>query len=128
LHGFWTFIRTYVLRAGFLDGREGLLLAIANAEGSYYRYMKAWLLARRGNQAGSGAHDGTIKGWAVAGRSHSSGSRVGAYSRAPASERRDRPSSPAVDLRSTRGAGAVRAVLSEGTEPMPHPRRLRYRS
>ena len=62
LHGFWTFIRTYVLRAGFLDGREGLLLAIANAEGSYYRYMKAWLLARRGNQAGSGAHDGTIKG------------------------------------------------------------------
>jgi glycosyltransferase involved in cell wall biosynthesis len=46
LHGFWTFIRTYVLRAGFLDGREGLLLAIANAEGSYYRYMKAWLLAR----------------------------------------------------------------------------------
>jgi glycosyltransferase involved in cell wall biosynthesis len=46
LHGFWTFIRTYVLRGGFLDGREGLLLAIANAEGSYYRYMKAWLLAR----------------------------------------------------------------------------------
>ena len=34
LHGFWTFVRTYVLRAGFLDGREGLLLAIANAEGA----------------------------------------------------------------------------------------------
>jgi glycosyltransferase involved in cell wall biosynthesis len=47
LHGFWTFLRTYILRAGFLDGREGLLLAIANAEGTYYRYMKAWLLARR---------------------------------------------------------------------------------
>jgi len=47
LHGFWTFLRTYILRAGFLDGREGLLLAIANAEGAYYRYMKAWLLARR---------------------------------------------------------------------------------
>jgi hypothetical protein len=52
LHGFWTFVRTYVLRAGFLDGREGLLLAIANAEGSYYRYMKAWLLARRRKHAG----------------------------------------------------------------------------
>src|SRR5262249_6787520 len=51
LHGFWTFLRTYILRAGFLDGREGLLLAIANAEGAYYRYMKAWLLARRRNQA-----------------------------------------------------------------------------
>jgi len=47
LHGLWTFLRTYVLRAGFLDGREGLLLAIVNAEGAYYRYMKAWLLSRR---------------------------------------------------------------------------------
>jgi glycosyltransferase involved in cell wall biosynthesis len=46
-HGLWTFFRVYVLRRGFLDGREGFLLAVANAEGSYYRYMKAWLLARR---------------------------------------------------------------------------------
>jgi hypothetical protein len=35
------------LRRGFLDGREGFLLAVANAEGTYYRYMKAWLKARR---------------------------------------------------------------------------------
>lgn len=47
LHGFWTFFRTYVLCAGFLDGREGFLLAVANAEGTYYRYMKAWLAGRR---------------------------------------------------------------------------------
>jgi glycosyltransferase involved in cell wall biosynthesis len=46
-HGIWTFIRTYVLRRGFLDGREGFLLAVANAEGTYYRYMKAWLMSRR---------------------------------------------------------------------------------
>ena len=46
-HGLWTFIRTYVLRAGFLDGREGFLLAVANAEGTYYRYMKAWLKGRK---------------------------------------------------------------------------------
>jgi glycosyltransferase involved in cell wall biosynthesis len=46
-HGGWTFIRTYVLRAGFLDGREGLMLAIANAEGSYYRYLKLMLLAEK---------------------------------------------------------------------------------
>ena len=46
-HGLWSFLRTYVLRLGFLDGREGFLLAVANAEGTYYRYMKAWLKARR---------------------------------------------------------------------------------
>ncbi len=46
-HGLWTFLRTYILRAGFLDGREGFLLAVANAEGTYYRYMKAWLAGRR---------------------------------------------------------------------------------
>ena len=45
--GLWAFVRTYVLRAGFLDGREGFVLAVANAEGTYYRYLKAWL-ARRG--------------------------------------------------------------------------------
>ena len=46
-HGLWAFFRTYVLRAGFLDGPEGFLLAVANAEGTYYRYMKAWLAGRR---------------------------------------------------------------------------------
>src|SRR5579862_914029 len=45
-HGLAAFLRTYVLRAGFLDGAEGFLLAVANAEGSYYRYMKAWLATR----------------------------------------------------------------------------------
>lgn len=45
--GWWAFVRTYILRAGFLDGREGFLLAVANAEGTYYRYMKAWLKGRQ---------------------------------------------------------------------------------
>jgi glycosyltransferase involved in cell wall biosynthesis len=45
-HGLWTFLRTYVLKLGMLDGREGFLLAVANAEGTYYRYMKAWLALR----------------------------------------------------------------------------------
>jgi glycosyltransferase involved in cell wall biosynthesis len=44
LHGFWAFFRTYVLKVGFLDGKHGLALAISNGEGSYYRYMKIWLL------------------------------------------------------------------------------------
>lgn len=51
LHGAWAFVRTYFLRLGFLDGREGLMLAIANAENSYYRYVKLMLLAeKRGNE------------------------------------------------------------------------------
>jgi glycosyltransferase involved in cell wall biosynthesis len=46
VRGWWTFIQTYFIRLGFLDGREGFLLAMANAEGTYYRYMKAWLKGR----------------------------------------------------------------------------------
>lgn len=45
-HGAWAFIRTYFLRLGFLDGRMGLVLAISNAEGTYYRYLKLWLMRR----------------------------------------------------------------------------------
>lgn len=43
-HGLWTFLRGYLLRFGFLDGKEGLLLAISNAEGTYYRYLKLMYL------------------------------------------------------------------------------------
>ena len=46
-HGAWTFFRTYVLRGGFLDGREGFMLAVSNAEGAYYRYLKLMLLAEK---------------------------------------------------------------------------------
>jgi glycosyltransferase involved in cell wall biosynthesis len=59
-HGFYSFLRAYVLRLGFLDGAEGFLLAVANAEGSYYRYMKAWLATRKPKisrrEAGEGDH------------------------------------------------------------------------
>ncbi len=48
-HGVWAFFRTYFLRRGFLDGKMGLVLAISNAEGTYYRYLKLWLLSRRGH-------------------------------------------------------------------------------
>lgn len=44
LHGMAAFVRTYVFKRGFLDGSHGLALAISNAEGSYYRYLKIWLL------------------------------------------------------------------------------------
>jgi glycosyltransferase involved in cell wall biosynthesis len=44
-HGIAAFLRTYVVKLGFLDGRYGFLLAVSNAEGSYYRYVKAMLAA-----------------------------------------------------------------------------------
>ena len=39
-HASWTFFSGYFLKAGFLDGREGFLLAVSNAEGSFYTYLK----------------------------------------------------------------------------------------
>ncbi|NUO73898.1 MAG: glycosyltransferase family 2 protein [Frateuria sp.] len=45
-HGAWAFFRTYVLRRGFLDGALGFVLAVSIAEGTYYRYLKLWLLDR----------------------------------------------------------------------------------
>ena len=47
VRGLWSFVRTYVLRAGFLDGREGFILAVSNAEGTYYRYLKLMLLNQK---------------------------------------------------------------------------------
>lgn len=44
LKGLWTFIRTYWLKAAVLDGRQGLMLSISNAEGAYYKYLKLWEL------------------------------------------------------------------------------------
>jgi glycosyltransferase involved in cell wall biosynthesis len=46
-HGAWTFMRTYFFKAGFMDGREGFILSVSNAEGVYYRYLKAGLLGKR---------------------------------------------------------------------------------
>ena len=45
-HGLWAFLRTYLLRAAFLDGAHGFMLAVSNAEATYYRYAKLWLLGR----------------------------------------------------------------------------------
>ncbi len=47
---FWIFIRTYWLKRAFLDGRQGLMLSISNAEGTYYKYVK--LLELQNRQSG----------------------------------------------------------------------------
>ncbi len=36
----WKFIQTYFVKAGFLDGTHGLMLAISSAESVYYKYLK----------------------------------------------------------------------------------------
>lgn len=46
-HGLWAFVRTYLLRGGIADGREGFMLAVSNAEGAYYRYAKLMLLSKQ---------------------------------------------------------------------------------
>lgn len=50
-HGWWAFVRCYVVKRGFLDGRLGLVLAIYQAEGTYYRYLKMELLARQAGKS-----------------------------------------------------------------------------
>lgn len=47
LRGLWSFFRTYILRGGILDGCEGFMLAVSNAEGTYYRYLKLMLLNQK---------------------------------------------------------------------------------
>jgi len=40
LHGLWSFIKHYFLKLGFLDGGPGFVIAFANFEGTFYRYIK----------------------------------------------------------------------------------------
>lgn len=51
-HAAWAFFRTWLLRGSILDGAHGLMLAVSNAEATWYRYAKLWLLQQQ-------RHDGT---------------------------------------------------------------------
>ena len=46
-HGFWTFVRIYLIRRGFLDGKHGLVLAVVASAGSFFRYSKLMFLAEK---------------------------------------------------------------------------------
>ena len=46
LHGLWAFVRTYVIRLGFLDGAHGFMLAMNNAETTYYKYLQLYFLTK----------------------------------------------------------------------------------
>lgn len=41
-HGCWSFLKHYIFKLGFLDGGPGLVIAAANFQGTFYRYLKAY--------------------------------------------------------------------------------------
>jgi glycosyltransferase involved in cell wall biosynthesis len=44
LHAISSFLRSYIFRRGFLDGKAGLMVAISSAESTYHKYFKLMLL------------------------------------------------------------------------------------
>lgn len=38
--GIWSFLRTYFIKLGILDGREGIIISLYNAHCTYYKYLK----------------------------------------------------------------------------------------
>ncbi len=45
------FLRAYVLKLGFLDGRHGLVLALLHAQGTFLKHAKLWDLRREAAEA-----------------------------------------------------------------------------
>lgn len=43
----WNFFRTYIIKMSILDGEAGLMMAISNAEGTYYKYAKLLALQKK---------------------------------------------------------------------------------
>ena len=39
-HGFAAFFKSYILKRGFLGGREGLIISLYNGHTTYYKYLK----------------------------------------------------------------------------------------
>lgn len=46
VHGFAALIKAYFFKAGFLDGRGGWVLAVYQAEMTYHKYFRLWLLSK----------------------------------------------------------------------------------
>ena len=41
-HGVFCFIRIYLLRAGFLDGKAGFLIALLSGHSTFCKYIALW--------------------------------------------------------------------------------------
>lgn len=50
LHGVSCFVRMYLLKAGFLDGRPGFLLALLSAHSTFVKYADLWVKGKAQRQ------------------------------------------------------------------------------
>lgn len=48
LHGIGCFLRMYVLKVGFLDGKQGFLLAVLSAHSTFVKYADLWIRHQSG--------------------------------------------------------------------------------
>ncbi|MFJ5450381.1 glycosyltransferase family 2 protein [Pectobacterium carotovorum] len=46
-HSIFSFLKTWLFRAGFLDGKQGLLLAFVNAQYTFNKYTALWSLNKK---------------------------------------------------------------------------------
>jgi (heptosyl)LPS beta-1,4-glucosyltransferase len=42
LHGMGCFVKMYIVRAGFLDGKQGFLLSLLSAHSTFVKYADLW--------------------------------------------------------------------------------------
>jgi glycosyltransferase involved in cell wall biosynthesis len=49
IHGLWAAFTLYILKLGILDGWPGLIIALGNFEGTFYKYAKFYLKAKNGD-------------------------------------------------------------------------------
>ena len=56
-HGVGCFVRMYFLKAGFLDGRQGLLLAMLSAHSTFAKYADLWVRTRTSRQPDAGSSE-----------------------------------------------------------------------
>lgn len=54
VHGIGAFVRHYILRKGFLDGWAGLVIAVGNFEGTFFKYAKLTELQQGWNKQPQG--------------------------------------------------------------------------
>ena len=47
IHGFWGFFRTYIINAGFLDGKEGYFICFLNGKSTYNKYKRLRILNKQ---------------------------------------------------------------------------------
>jgi len=56
LRSIWTFLRIYFLKLGFLDGWRGLVIAVCDANGTFFKYMKPYADHATAAESGTTRH------------------------------------------------------------------------